>query len=230
MNSKYLDILKERTNLISCANDVEWHKARKLSSTRASAILGSNPYMSNVDVWEVLSGKRKDKDISDNPNVIFGLEAEKHIRGLFGLDAVDKYEVIDPAAYDDSGFRYVYSHKEKPYLTASTDGFVIDKENGSLGVLEIKTTNVLSSVHKESWKDAIPQNYYVQLLHEIMVCGADFGILVAYLRYSDYSIVKAYKVNREEVAKEINELYDQEVDFYENYISKGKKPPLVINL
>ncbi len=221
----FQELLKERTNIISCANDSEWHKARKLSSTRASAILGSNPYMSNVDVWEILMGKRHEKYLGDNENVQFGLEAEQHIRALFRLESTHAYEVIDPSPH-----REVYSHKEKPYLTCSTDGFVIDKASNELGVLEIKTTNILSSVHRESWKDGIPQNYYVQLLHEIMVINADFGLLVAYLRYTDYSIMKVYKVVRNDLQAELDDLFNQEVLFYEEYISKGKKPPLVINL
>ena len=221
----FQELLKQRTNIISCASDSDWHKARKLSSTRASAILGSNPYVSNVDVWELLMGYRKEKDISDNANVQFGLDAEKHIRALFRLESKDTYEVIEPETH-----RVVYAHKEKPYLTCSTDGFALDKSNNELGVMEIKTTNILSSVHRESWKDGIPQNYYVQLIDEIMVTGLDFGLLIAYLRYTDYSILKVYKVLRSEVEKEIEELFNQLVYFYEEYISKGKKPPLVINL
>lgn len=222
----YLDILKERTNIISCASDDEWHKARKLSSTRASAILGSNPYMSNVDVWELMMGKRQEKFVGDNDNVRFGLDAEQHIRALFRLESKNKYEVIDPMPH-----REVYAHKEKPYLTCSTDGFVIDKASNELGVLETKTAMIKSSKKHEEWQFHIPEEYYIQLKHEMMVCGADFGLLVAYLRYTDYSIMKVYKIVRNaDLQKEIDELFNQEVLFYEEYISKGKKPPLVINL
>ena len=217
------------TNKIVCATIDKWHEARGLSGTRASAILGQNPYMTNVDVWEILTHKRKDKDLSDNEAVRFGLEAEKHIRALYRMEVKGVYDVQDTTDFDNGG-RVVYSHIDKPYLTASVDGLLTRIADGALGVLEIKTTSILSSIHRETWRDGVPQNYYIQLLHEIMVLDASFGVLVAYLRYSDYTIIKSYLVERSAVEADIKSLFDSEVDYYEKYVATNQRPPLLINI
>jgi len=214
-----------------CENDEQWNEARKLSGTRASAILGQNPYMTNVDAWEIITHRRKEKDISENEAVMFGLDAEKHIRALYALELGGEYQVFDP---DVNGNKVVYAHADKPYLTASIDGLLVrENDSGvqeSVGVLEIKTTTILNSIHRETWRDGIPQNYYIQLLHEIMVLNADFGILVAYLRYGDYSVLKAYRIERKDVIDDINALYQKEVEFYEQYVATNTKPALLINV
>jgi len=204
---------------IKCLTETEWQEARKISGTRASAILGQNPNFTNVDVWEILTNKKKDKDISDNDYVQFGLNAENHIRALFRLEVANEYEVVDPTD------RVVYVHNEKPYLTASVDGLLIRKADNALGVLEIKTTR-----STKEWLNGIPQHYYIQFLHEIMVLNADFGVLVAYLRYKDYSLIKQYFISRDEKAEDIKRVYEQEVQFYEDYVLSNQKPPLAINI
>lgn len=215
---------------IICSNQASWQTARRLSGTRASAILGQNPYMTNVEAWEILTHKKTEKDITGNEAVMFGLNAEEHIRALYRLETGDEYVIAEPHDFGRDGKRVVYAHKDKPYLTASVDGIITRIIDGALGVLEIKTTTILSSIHRETWRDGVPQNYYIQLLHEMMVLDASFGVLVAYLRYSDYSLIKSYRVERSDVENDIKALFDKEVAFFEKYVEGDKKPPLLINI
>lgn len=224
------DMLLNNNNNTICKNQDEWQKARKLSATRASAILGQNPYMTNVDVWEILTNKKVDKDLSDNEAVVFGLTTENAIRELYQAETKDKYLIVAPDDFIDKGQRIVYHHKEKEYLTSSCDGLITELDSEKHGVLEIKTTSILSSIHRETWRDGIPQNYYIQLLHEMLVLDVDFGVLVAYLRYSDYSLIKAYRAERVAVENEIKSLFEKEVEFWEKYVATNKKPPLLINI
>ena len=220
----------EQLSFHKCSNMEQWHKERRISATRASSIMGENAYLSNVDTWSIITNKRKETDLEGNPNVQFGLNAEKHIRALFALEAKGVYDVIDPYEFEKDGFRAVYYNKERPYLTASIDGLVVDKTNGNIGVLEIKTANILSAQHRENWKDGIPQNYYYQVLHQLLVLGVDYALLVAYLRYSDYSIMKVYKIVREEKKDDLDKLLAEEEKFYKDYVLTNKKPPLLINV
>ena len=215
---------------IKCYGIGDWHKARKLSGTRSSAICGENSYMTNIDAWEIITHKKEEKDLSANENVQFGFDAEEHIRSLFRLEAQNDYEVIEPTTIEKDGYRTIYVHAEKDYLTVSTDGLVIRKSDGEVGALEVKTANILSARHREDWKDGIPQNYYIQVLHEILVLGVSYAILVAYLRYSEYSIIKVYQINRSDKEDELKQLYDKEVEFYEDYVMTGIKPPLLIKI
>ena len=71
----------------------EWLENRKrIGGSDASAIVGLNPYMSNVDLWEIKTGRREQEDISEKSYVKYGTEAEKHLRELFRLD-YPEYEV-----------------------------------------------------------------------------------------------------------------------------------------
>lgn len=63
-----------------------------------------------------------------------------------------------------------------------------------------------------------------------MVLDASFGVLVAYLRYSDYTIIKSYLVERSAVEADIKSLFDSEVDYYEKYVATNQRPPLLINI
>ncbi len=65
-----------------------WLEFRKqgIGGSDAAAILGLNPYKTNVQVWEEKTGLRVPDDISDKPNVKYGKEAEELLIKLFALD------------------------------------------------------------------------------------------------------------------------------------------------
>ena len=52
-------------------------------------------------------------------------------------------------------------------------------------MLEIKTTEILKSMQYENWKERVPNNYYVQVLHQFLATGWSFAILKAQLK-TDY--------------------------------------------
>ena len=50
-------------------NNAEWHRERRkgIGGSEASAILGLNPYMTNVQLWRYKTGREVPEDISDKP-------------------------------------------------------------------------------------------------------------------------------------------------------------------
>jgi len=117
-------------------------------------------------------------------------------------------------------------------LFASLDGQLVNKETGELGILEIKTTNILQSMQKEKWKDKIPDNYYCQILHYLNVTGYSFVVLKAQLKY-DYDgdirlETKHYKIMREDVEEDIKLLVEKEIEFWTKYVETDKRPPLLL--
>ena len=205
----------------------EWLSFRKgkITSTIASAILGMNPYMTNQDAWEIIMGLKEPEDISDKDYVQYGIQAEKHIRNLFALNHPE-YEVED---VDDNEW-HIYVDEEYPFICASGDG-LYTKQDGTLGSLEIKTTTILASQQKESWKDAIPSNYFCQCLLEIYCQKTNEATLVAELKYAtDYTARKEYEIKKEDVQEDIDYVVKEVVDFYNKYIVTGKKPPLKIDI
>lgn len=207
-------------------NKAEWLEERKngIGGSDAATILGLNPYKSNVDLWEEKTGRKEAEDISDKLYVQYGTVAEEHLRELFKLD-FPKYEV----SHEENT---IIKHPKYDFLFASLDGQLVNKETGELGILEIKTTNILQSMQKEKWKDKIPDNYYCQILHYLNVTGYSFVILKAQLKY-DYDgdirlETKHYKIMREDVEEDIKLLEEQEIKFWKEYVQKDKRPPLLL--
>lgn len=119
-----------------------------------------NPYKTNIELFEEKIGRSMPEDISDKPCVIYGKKAEEHIRELFKLD-YPEYQV------EHHEFRILQSIPY-PFMQASLDGELTDQD-GRKGILEIKTTNILQSMQREKWQERIPDNYYLQVLHYLLV-------------------------------------------------------------
>ena len=210
--------------MIILKNRAEWLEARKnrIGGSDAASIVGMNPYRSNVELWEIKTGQVEAEDISDKPYVKYGSEAEKHLRELFKLD-FPQYKV----SYVEDN---MWLNDKYPFAHASLDAWLED-EDGRKGILEIKTTNILQSMQKEKWKNRIPDNYYIQVLHYLMVTEFDFAVLKAQLKY-DYDgdimlTTKHYKIERDEVQEDIEYLQKAEKDFY-SAIKEKRRPSLVL--
>lgn len=201
----------------------EWLQARKLiGGSDASALVGMNPYKSNIELWKEKTGRIEAPDISNEEFVRFGHEAEPHLRALFALDHPQyKVDYLENNMFTNS--RYPFAH-------ASLDGWLKDQD-GRTGVLEIKTTNILQSMQKEKWNDRIPDNYYCQVLWYLMVTEFDFAVLKARLR-SEWPDgirvqVKHYFIDRREVEEDIQELEKAGWKMW-NAIKEDREPYLIL--
>lgn len=206
------------------ASREEWLQARnnRIGGSDAAAIIGLNPYMSNVDLWEIKTGRKQQEDISQKSYVKYGTKAEKYLRELFKLDHPE-YLVL----YQENN---MFLNDAYPWAHASLDGWIKDKD-GHTGIWECKTTNILNSHQKEKWDNRIPDNYYCQILHYFMVTEFKFAILKAQLKY-DYGddvmcIVKHYRIERTEVERDIQYLAEKEKEFWE-CVKEDQKPALIL--
>ena len=192
-------------------DEAEWLNGRMngIGGSDASAVIGMNPYKSNIDLFEEKIGRRFPEDISGKACVIYGKYAEEPIRELFKLD-YPEYKV------EHHEFRILRSI-EHPFMQASLDGELTDQD-GRKGILEIKTTNILQSMQKEKWRDRVPDNYYIQVLHYLLVTGYEFIELCAHLR-TDWggekrTTVKHYHIERAEVQNDLDMLLREETKFW----------------
>lgn len=207
-------------------NHAAWLEARSHyigGSDAAAAVLGLNPYKSNLELWQEKTGLVVPEDISEKPYVKYGHAAEGYLRDLFALD-FPEYEV----GYTENN---IWLNDAFPFAHASLDGWLTDPD-GRKGILEIKTTNILQSMQKEKWDHRIPDNYYIQVLHYLMVTEFDFAVLKAQLKYEfqggDIMLqTKHYKIERAEVQQDILYLAQKEADFWKNVQTK-KKPALLL--
>lgn len=210
--------------IIQCKDHEDWLKKRSygIGGSDASAVVGMNSYKTNIDLFEEKTGRVIPADISDKPYVKYGTEAEPLIRQLFALD----YPEYKVEYHGDCILQCV----EYPFLQASLDGELTDPA-GRRGILEIKTTNILQSMQYEKWHDRIPDNYYIQVLHYLLVTGYQFAVLRAHLR-SDWkndqrTNVKHYFLERSEVENDLVMLLKAEIKFWQ-YVERGKRPPLIL--
>ena len=202
----------------------EWlkHRMQGIGGSEISAVVGLNPYMSNVDLWELKTGAVEPEDISDKPYIKYGTQAEPLLRELFKLD-FPQYEVF----YEENNS---FRNSKFPWALASLDGWIRD-ENGRVGVWECKTTNILQSMQKEKWNHQIPTNYFCQVLLYMAVIEADFAILKAQLKTEfegvPYLQTRHYFIERADVQGDMDYLMQKGAEFWESVKNK-EKPGLLL--
>jgi len=213
-------------------NREQWLKERLkgIGASDAAAVVGASPYKSNTELWEEKTGRRQPEDISDEPRVKYGTQAEKYIRELFALDN-PQYKV------DYRDFKMLH-HAKYPYIFATLDGELTD-EGGRRGILEIKTTEIMNSAQWNQWglweqgkyTERIPDGYYVQVLHQLLATDWDFAELNAQIKYSSHGkMVKrteTYHIEREEVQRDIDWLLEREIKFWE-HVQRDTAPSLLL--
>ena len=129
--------------MIKLKDREEWLKNRdRIGGSDASAIIGMNPYRTNIELWQIKTGQLVPEDISEQPYVKYGTNAEQHLRELFKLD-FPEYQVF----YEENN---MWLNDKFPFAHASLDGWLIDQD-GRKGIWECKTTNILQSMQKEKW-------------------------------------------------------------------------------
>ena len=202
----------------------EWLDSRKkgIGGSDAASILGLNKYKTNVELWRQKALDEKPPDISDKSAVWYGKHAEEHIRALYMLD-----NPLNEYSYHE--FR-MYANEEYPFIYATLDG-EITEINGKKGILEIKTTTIQNQNQWKGWDERIPENYYVQVLHQLLATGWEFVVLAAYIRYYHNDELRAsyrtYRINRKDVEEELEYLKNKEIEFWKSVTSK-QEPPLIL--
>ena len=213
--------LTDDLTMIVCESRGDWLKQRssRIGGSDAAAVLGKSPWKTNQRLWEEKTGRVEPEDIGNKPYVQYGHDAEPHIRALYALDHPD-----EEVGYIEDN---LFLSASRPWAHASLDGWIKDAD-GRIGVLEIKTTTVLSSMSSEHWRERIPDTYYCQVLHYLMVTGWSFAELRAHLKYSDgYTAVRTYHIERADVEGDIRYLSDREQEF-DRCIREDRRPDLIL--
>jgi putative phage-type endonuclease len=246
--------------VINCLDRNEWIVKRGggIGGSDASAVLGLNPYRTKLDIYrdklhlKVENTIQTDEDFN-KPFLEYGTKAEEPLRELFKLD-FPELKVLHNA-------NAIFYRKDKEYMRGSLDGYLIAQEDfdivsywrqnqleetmpvenikhikkGMTGILEIKTTELFSSYHKEKWNNQVPQNYYIQILHYMNVMSADFAILKAQIKQVDKNGVETYQIRHyvflaSEVADDLVYEEDKITEFWTENIIPKIEPSLPINL
>lgn len=185
-----------------------WLEARRgsVGGSEAAALAGLHPHLSNVELWEIKTGRKAPKDIGGEPLVVYGTRAEEHLRELFALD------------YPEMEVGYVpnnlWTQGGLPRMHTSLDGWLTDKD-GRFGVWECKTALVQSRQARRKWDGGIPDHYYCQVLWSMGVTGAEFAVLRAYIcdPHVTHRAIRDYFIERADVKDDIAALMEAGQDF-----------------
>lgn len=216
---------------IICKDMQHWRQMRSpgIGGSDAGAIIGMSKWSSIDDVFNVKTGLKKSPDISNNDAVIYGNKAETLLRELFKLD-FPEFEV-----YHNN--LEILIDDEYDFLRASVDGEILKSPHG-LGVLEIKTSTPRDNEAWAEWENRIPDSYYCQVLHYLMITKYEFAIVDAHLIHKSYSDsflpwaeTRRYMFTRNELADEIAYLREEEIRFWQDHVIPRKRPnSKVVNL
>lgn len=202
-----------------------WLKGREkypgIGASEAAPIIGASAWMTASELWEIKTGRKKPKDLSDNEYVRYGTEAEQHIRGLFMLKHEDYQLTYRP--YD-----FVYQ-KERPWLRCTLDG-ELTSEDGETGILEVKTHMVRNKNDLKTWTDRIPEAYLVQLLHQFLATGFTYAFLTAELIFQNFdSQIRTYYYEANDYREEMDWLLSEEKKFWDS-VQSGNSPSVKLIL
>lgn len=203
----------------------KWKEERKygLGASDAGAYLGRSKWKTNVELWEEKTGLREAEDISGKPYVQYGHDAEPHIRALFALDhpeLIVRYE---------SPFKII-RNDEHPFIFCTPDGELEERETGRQGGFECKTTEIRRASQWEEWKDRIPDQYYSQVIHQMISAGWEFVWLRAHIRWHDKTgafriDTREYKIERRDVLDDIAYTKAEAIEFW-TMVEKKQRPAL----
>jgi putative phage-type endonuclease len=111
----------------------------------------------------------------------------------------------------------IFAHDEFDFMRTNLDGQIFGHEAGT-GILEIKTA---SEYLKEDWEgEDVPNQYYIQVQHNIKVMEADYAYLAVLIGGNKY---KHYFIERDD--ETINYLVGIEHNFWHNHV-EAKIPPV----
>lgn len=203
-------------------NSPEWLAFRRtgIGGSDAAAILGKSHFKTNVKVWEEKTGLIEPDDISDKEQVKYGKAVEDLLLQMFALDNPE-YEVT-------SNKKIVY---RRGFMFASLDGELVERATGELGIYEGKTAEIHKKIELEKWNKRVPDYYYVQILHYLIVTGRSFVVLKVQLKllYTEEktTMTKQYRFNRKDLLNDLAYLYRKEAAFWDSVIA-GVKPPRIL--
>ena len=201
---EFKESLDTNNEVYEYANEEDWHTLRekRIGGSDVGAILGVNPYKSIIDVY---IDKTEGSTFKGNNATHWGHMLESTIIKEFASRHKELLVFDAPYSVVDN------------FLIANLDGVLKDKESGDFGVLEIKTTSLWN---KKEWEeDTIPQSYYAQVQHYLMLSGYKFAYVAVLIGGQEY---KEFKVERNE--EDIELIRSKATEFYKENILKQIPP------
>ncbi len=184
----------------------DWLALRKQSigGSDAAAVIGESPWKSPFTLYAEKKGLIDDKVTSEAMRQ--GTDLESYVASRF----------MEASGKKVRQSNFMYMHDVHDFITANIDRDVVGENAG----LECKIMNVYSdSKLKTEGGHLIPEQYYYQCQHYMMVMGYDHMYLAVLVPPFDFWWEKIDR--NDEVIKS---LLDAEIDFWTNHIQQDIPP------
>ena len=180
----------------------DWLRWRNkgIGASDSPAILGVSPYRTPYQVWEEKTGRGPNEQ-EINFGIRRGIELEPKARAMFELE----HDIDMPAK--------CFEHSTFPWIRASLDGW----NEEARAILEIKCAG--QKDHTSAKMGDIPEKYYWQLVHQILVTDAKEVYYYSFDGEQGVTIHKHASFFKKDIAKLLKKLSD----FY-NHIKKDIPP------
>lgn len=187
----------EKTNL----KKLQWLQDRKtgIGGSEVAAIMGYSPWKTAYQVWLEKTGRVE--FAVDNDKVQAGELMEDVIAMLYERKTGDKLR----------SYKTMLRHKKHPYITGSLDRIIKDRGDGKgQGILECKNT---TEWNFKSWNGTIPDYYYLQVQHYLLVTGYKWGVLAVLVDGWDLKIfpIEADKLLHDSIVFACQDFWEKNV-------------------
>lgn len=215
--------MKQELLRVSYPDRAAWLEGRQkgIGASEAAAILGMSPWMNSMKLWRLKTGAEQAKDLSKNERVEQGNRLEGALRGLY--QALHPEHQVEYHPFD------TLAQRDRPWLFATLDGELICQD-GERGILEIKTATMANGVAWDKWRDAVPDYYYSQILHQFLATRYPFAVLFAALFDLSGGIsLRTYTFEREKCQEDMDYVAEKELEFWK-HVEAGTLPPMMLTI
>jgi len=182
-------------------------RIKSIGSSECAAVLGLSRWDTPLGVWSIKTGQVIPEDISDKLAVQVGTELEDLVGKLFTKATGKKVHRVNETLY----------HKEFPFISANLDRRIVGED----ALLEAKTC---SGWKAHEWAtDEIPQEYLLQVYHQLAVTGKKYGYIAVLI--GGNQAFRWKMIPRDE--KIIGEIIAKEKHFWETFVVPKVMPTTI---
>lgn len=174
-----------------------------IGSSDAAAILGLSRWKTQLEVWAEKVGRIVPEDISDKLQVKLGNRLEETVAELFMEETGKKVRRVNKPQI----------HPDYPFISCQIDRDVVGED----AILECKTASAWKA--KEWEGEEIPQEYIIQVVHQLAVTGAAVGYIAVLIGNQEFKWKAIYRDN-----PTTKSLIDKEVEFWNSYVVPSVMP------
>lgn len=194
----------------------KWMAARRqgIGASDAAKILGESRFSDPVGLWMVKTG-RAEEEITNEEAVEFGNILQPVVANVF---AKKTGRMVRNPAGAKGGTFVLHQHPEFSFLQASLDYEQLAPDRPGIGALEIKTGHFYTTSRWDNGE--APDEYLIQLQHQLGVTGYQWGSLAVLLGNQDF---RWLDVERDDEFIEL--LFEVEKEFWEHVLNDTPPSP-----